>query len=231
MKNKILSGLVALTSALLLAPAIDAQQNELGWTMERAVKQLDRQGSDFESVLADADVQWKSKDGASDRHIKGRIYINGRGEFRLNTEGSEQEALLLHGRTLYEHDPAAATVKTYALSKHKNRLEPFVPLGFSTTGKDLSKDFLVTFIGEQEISGRRALGLELTPKKDSMREVVSKIELWVDQASWLPARQVITQSAGGETMTVTYTGTARNLALNPDLFKDNWPRGTKKVRQ
>jgi hypothetical protein len=30
--------------------------------------------------------------------------------------------------------------------------------------------------------------------------------------------------------TVDYTAVARNLRLNPDLFKDSWPRGTKKVK-
>jgi len=71
----------------------------------------------------------------------------------------------------------------------------------------------------------------LTPKKDSLRAVISKIELWVDEASWLPARQVISQAAGGETMTITYTGMAKNLSLNPDLFKVDWPKGTDRQRQ
>jgi glutathione S-transferase len=66
-------------------------------------------------------------------------------------------------------------VKEYRLSKHKDRLEAFIPLGFSTTGKDFNKDFLVTFIGEETIGDRRTLGLELTPKKDSTRAIVSKI--------------------------------------------------------
>ena len=220
-----------LAVAMVTVPFAAAQQNELGWTMDRAVKQLDRQGSDFDTVLAEADLEWKTKDGTADRQLKGRIYVNGKGEIRLNTDDPTMQTILLSGRTVYEHNATEGVVKTYSLSKHKDRLEPFMPLGFSTTGKDLEDDFLVTFIGEQEISGRRTLGLELTPKKDDTRAIVSKIELWVDQASWLPARQVISETGGGETMTVTYTGTARNLALNPDLFDDDWPKGTEEVRQ
>ena len=219
-----------IAGALLLAASGFAQQNELNWSMERAIKQLDHQGEDFESMLAEADVEWKAQDGSS-RSMQGRIFMNKDGEFRLTEKSPKTGTVMLHRKTFYDYDPATSVVKEYSLSKHKNRLEPYVRLGFSSTGKDLQKDFLVSFIGEKEISGRRALGLELTPKKDSLRAVISKIELWVDEASWLPARQVISQAAGGETMTITYTGMAKNLSLNPDLFKVDWPKGTDRQRQ
>jgi hypothetical protein len=46
----------------------------------------------------------------------------------------------------------------------------------------------------------------------------------------MPAQQVIVQAAGGATLTLDYSGIARNLALNSDLFSDNWPKGTQKVK-
>jgi len=227
---RIMTSGIAVLVLVASASTAAAQTNELNWTMERAVKQLDHQGSDFESMLAEADVEWKSADGTV-KTMKGRIFMNRNGEFRVNEKSPKTGTVMLRGKTFYDYDPEAAVVKEYRLSRHKTRLEPYVRLGFSPTGKDLQKDFLISFIGEQEISGRRALGLELTPKKDSLREAISKIEIWVDEASWLPARQVISQAGGGETMTITYSGTAKNLSLNPDLFKDDWPRGVKKERQ
>jgi outer membrane lipoprotein-sorting protein len=74
------------------------------------------------------------------------------------------------------------------------------------------------------------LGLEMTPKRERDRELVSKIELWVDQASWMPERQVVVAAAGGATLTTRYSNMSRNLALNSDLFRDKWPKGTKKER-
>ncbi|HWM28672.1 MAG TPA: outer-membrane lipoprotein carrier protein LolA [Woeseiaceae bacterium] len=216
--------------ALAAAVVVSAQENELAWTMERAVKQLDRQGSDFESVLADVDVDLFGGDSEPVQIKGGRIYINDKGEFRLNAESPVQRTILLDGSTVHHYDPQAKLVKQYSLSKHKDRLEAFVPLGFSTTGKDLDNDFLVTFIGEDAVGDRRTLGLELTPKNDKMRAVVSRIQIWVDESSWLPARQIITQSSGGQVLTVTYSGTARNLDLNRELFDDNWPKGTEKER-
>jgi outer membrane lipoprotein-sorting protein len=222
---QILAGLVL---AITFAPNANGQNNELNWTMERAVSQLDRQGSDLESVLAEVDVDWTGQAQGADRIRSGRIYINERGEFRISVEMPKKRTVLLEGNTLHFYDAEAATVDEYSLNRHKNRLEVYIPVGFSTTGKDLEDDFLVTFIGEETIGDRRTLGLELTPKRDNVREVVSKIQVWFDEASWLPARQIISSSAGGATLTVNYKGTARNLDLNPKLFDDNWPRGTKK---
>lgn len=217
---------------LLLSGSIaaQAQQNELGWTMDSAVRQLDRQGDDFNSVLAQVEVDWSGAGESPEDIESGRIYINKDGDFRVSTDEPRKMTVLRRGRTLSYYDPEAAHVDEYSLSKHKDRLEVFIPLGFSTTGKDMDKDFLVTFIGEKTIGDRRTLGLELTPKRDDARAVMSRMELWVDQASWLPARQVITKP-GGDTLTVSYSGTARNLKLNPDLFHTNWPRGTTKVRK
>lgn len=216
--------------ALAIAAGASAQQNELNWTMERAVKQLDRQGSDLESVLADVEIEWAGKDESLAQIKTGRIYINDRGNFRLNVDAPSKMTILLERSTVHHYKPDANVVEQYSLSKHKDRLEPFIPLGFSTTGKDLDDDFLVTFIGEDSIGDRRVLGLELTPKRDKVREVVSRIQIWVDESSWLPARQIISRSSGGEVLTITYRGTARNLDLNPELFDDKWPRGTDKKR-
>jgi outer membrane lipoprotein-sorting protein len=218
---------VVLAAALMLSSQATAQQNnELGWTMDRAIRQLDRQGSDLESVLSEVDVEWAGIAEDPDRIRSGRIYINARGEFRISVDQPKTRVILMKGNTVYHYDKEAARVDEYSLSRHKNRLEPYVPIGFTTTGKELEKDFLITFIGEEVIGDRRTLGLELTPESNRMREVVAKIQIWFDEASWLPARQVIMQAGGGATMTVDYRGTARNLTLNPDLFDDDWPRGT-----
>ena len=222
------------SSALLFAAtgaAVQAQQNELGWTMDSAVKQLDRQGSDMESVLAEVVIDYSGGDESLDRVKAGRIYINSRGEVRLSASDPEGLVVLMENRTVHYYYPNESRVDEYSLSKHPGRLEQFVPLGFSTTGRDLDRDFLVTFIGEESSDGRRLLGLELTPKSDDLRAVVARMQIWVDEASWLPARQVITRSAGQDTLTINYSGTARNLSLNPKLFDDDWPRGTDKVRK
>ena len=47
----------------------------------------------------------------------------------------------------------------------------------------------------------------------------------------MPVKQVVSHVASGDTLTVTYTGMARNLKLNPDLFKAKWPKGTQRIKR
>jgi outer membrane lipoprotein-sorting protein len=190
---------------------------------------LDRQGSDFNTALADIEIDWVGRDGDANKGNKGRIYQNARGEVRIQIDAPQKRTVLIRKNDVFLYDPAKAIVDEFSRSKG-NRLEVFTVLGFSLTGKDLSKDYLVTFLGEDTISDRRVLGLELTPKSDKARESVSKIRLWIDQASWLPVRQIIEHTTSGQSVSATYSGTARNLNLNPDLFKAKWPKGTKKIR-
>jgi outer membrane lipoprotein-sorting protein len=72
--------------------------------------------------------------------------------------------------------------------------------------------------------------VDFTPKNNDKRDMVSAIKLRIDRASWMPVAQVIEATATGHTMTVNYSNMARNLNLNPDLFKGTWPRGTKKEK-
>jgi outer membrane lipoprotein-sorting protein len=215
--------------ALLISGSSLAQNNELGWTMDSALKQLDRQGSDFDTVLADVEIDWVSRDGSANKDNKGRIYQNADGEVRIQINTPTKRTILISRNDVLLYDPVKAIVEEFSRSKD-NRLEVFTVLGFSVTGNDLKDDYLVTFLGEDKITNRRVLGLELTPKSDSARESVSSIQLWIDQASWMPVRQIIAHTPSGQSIITTYNGTARNLELNPKLFDDDWPKGTKKVR-
>jgi len=225
---KLIVGLLLAMAAM--SPA-QTQENEFGWTMDSAIKQLDRQGSDLETVLAQVDIEWSGDAAGLDRIRTGRIYFNDDGDIRIAGETPNKKILLVEGRKLHMYDPAKSQVTEVSLSRDKGRLEPFMRLGFSITGRDLEDDYLITFAGESAIGDRRVLTLELTPKRDNVRAIVAKIVIAFDQASWLPARQIITHTSGTQTVTVTYSGTARNLNLNRELFRAKWPRGTDKVRQ
>lgn len=221
--------LLGLLAVLACSQAFAQQKNELGWTMDSVLDQLEKQGREFDTALADVEIEWTNSDGSTDKDNSGRIYQNKDGEVRIHLKAPQERTVLIKGRDVMLYDPAKATVREFSRTKD-NRLEPYTVLGFSHTGSDLERDFLVTFVGEDEITNRRVLGLELTPKNDADRAHVSNITLWIDQASWLPVRQIIAHTSSGQSVTTTYSGTARNLKLNPDLFKDEWPKGTEKVR-
>ena len=209
-----------------------AATNELGWTLDSALKQIDRQAQDFSTALADVEAVWQAS-GADEPHrnAQGRLYVNEDGVLRFHLESPEESILLVTRSEVQDYDPVQALVNRYSLSKNKDRLEPYARLGFTTTGKDLRDDYLVTLLGEDYLNSRRIIGLELTPKKEQARETVARLELWIDQASWMPVKQVVSHVASGDTLTVTYSGMARNLKLNPELFKAKWPKGTQQLKR
>jgi outer membrane lipoprotein-sorting protein len=205
------------------APSID-------WTLKEALKEIDRQADGFQSALARVEVIRRDIEGKEVSRQLGNGYINKDGEIRLDLDEG-QRTLLVERNLVSKFDGTAQQVEEYSLSKHKDRLEPFATLGFSTTGKDLDDGYLLTLLGEEQIGESRTIGIEMTPKKEKDRETVGKIRLYIDQAAWMPKRQEITDTQTNQTLVITYSNMARNLKLNPDLFKAKWPKGTKRVKK
>jgi outer membrane lipoprotein-sorting protein len=226
--KKILLSLIAAT-VLAAAPAI-ADGPKITWELKDALKQIDRQADDFETAMARVEIVRRDMGGTELSRETGTVFMDRYGKIRLDADAPNQRTLLVTKSYLYIHYPAEKRVESYKLSKHKGRMEPFIRLGFTDSGKDLEDGYLLTAIGERDIGSNRTLGLELTPEKEKTRAVMGKAQLWIDQASWTPAQQVITASSRGEEITLTYSFVARNLELNPDLFDNKWPRGTDKQK-
>jgi outer membrane lipoprotein-sorting protein len=227
MKNHARAALVG-TCALYSSMAL-TDMPKIDWNLDDAIRQIDRQADNFETAMARVDFVVTNADGGSVNRHSGDGFINDDGDMRYSQDGANR-VVLVDRSTVSDYDKSANTVNEYSLSRNKDRLEPFYRLGFSISGKDMQDRFLVTILGEEELDHTRTLVLELTPKRDTERATVGKIRLWIDQGSWMPRRQEFSSTSDRSTTTVDYTNMARNLRLNPDLFKDSWPRGTKKVR-
>ncbi len=223
--------IVPLIAAAILAaaPAL-ADGPSITWELKDALKQVDRQAEDFQTAMARVEVVRRDLGGTELSRETGTVFMDKKGNIRLDADAPNQRTLLVTKSYLYIHYPAEKRVESYKLSKHKERMEPFIRLGFTDSGRDLENGYLLTSLGERDIGSNRTLGLELTPEKEQARAVMGKAQLWIDQASWTPAQQVITASSRGEEITLTYRFVARNLQLNPDLFATKWPRGTDKQR-
>jgi outer membrane lipoprotein-sorting protein len=207
-----------------------AQAPEINWSLDSAVRQIERQAKDFKTAMARVELVETREDGTEVDRVMGTVFVRADGKTRYNIDG-EQYVTFVDRSAVSEYNATAGTVEEYSLRKHKNRLEPFARLGFSATGSDMKRDYLLTVLGEEEIGSHRTIVLELTPQRDGVRETVRLVRLYIDQASWMPVRQVFKSTRDGTTLTMTYTGMARNLALKTELFQNKWPRGTKKIKK
>jgi outer membrane lipoprotein-sorting protein len=221
---------VAFGLLLLASNSAWAQAPSISWSLDSAIRQIERQAKDFNTAMARIESIRTSDDGTEVSKSTGTGFLRKDGNMRYNVDGG-QKVTFVDRHTVSIYNAETSTVEEYSLRSHKDRLEPFVRLGFSTTGTDMKRDYLITVVGEEEIGDSRTVVLELTPQKDKVRETVRLIRLYIDQASWMPVRQVFKATNDGTTLTMTYTGMARNLDLKPELFKDKWPRGTEKIRK
>ena len=213
----------------MMGTAAYAQMPDIDWELDDAIKQIDGQADNFETAMARVDFKVVDKDGNIVTKHSGNGFIRKDGDMRYMQDGGNRTVVVL-GNTVSDYDAAAKTVTEYSLRDGK-RLESYYRLGFSIAGRDMKDRYLLTIVGEEEVGDRRALVLELTPERDDDRAVVGKIRLWIDQASWMPVRQVFKSTKDNTTLTITYTGMARNLDLKPELFRDRWPRGTDTVKK
>jgi len=221
--------IIALLAVLASAPTW-SQTPKINWDLDEAIRQIERQGNDFSTAMSRVEIVNSAADGDEADRNSGTVFIRKDGRIRFNSDNGSR-TIIVDNKKVSIHNAEESIVSEYNLSRDKSRLEPFVRLGFSTTGKELKDDYLITIIGEEQLGDTRTLVLELTPKRDSVRATVRQVRLWIDQSSWMPRQQEFSSTSDGSKVLITYTGMARNLQLNPDLFKTKWPKGTKVVKQ
>jgi len=131
-----------------------------------------------------------------------------------------------HDRKAEVYFPKIQTVQEYDVGKQKGLVEQFILLGFGTSGKELTKNYEVTFMAEENTGGQKASRIQLNPKSAKTREYFTKVELWIN-----PEGRTIRQKffqPSGDTTTVTYTNLVWNPALTPDALSLKLPAGVKR---
>ena len=95
------------------------------------------------------------------------------------------------GDNLYIYTPGLKRVEEYNLAQHRSLVDQYLLLGFGTSGKDLQKAYLVTLLGEPTLEDKKTVELELTPKSQEARNQISKIQIWLDESTWLPSATAV----------------------------------------
>ena len=121
-------------------------------------------------------------------------------------------------------------VEEYNLGKNRGMVDQFVLLGFGTPGKDFERVTPSRSWVNPHIDDRKTAELELTPKSKAVLAHFTKIQIWLDEASWLPVQQQIFETGSGDYSIVRYSKVVRNPQIPDSQFKPHWPKGTQKVK-
>ena len=221
---------LALAGIRLGVRPAQAAQAQAAWTLEAIVKQLDAVAKEFRSLTADLE-RTKVTVVVNDKSTEsGQILVRRDDKMRIELTQPDPRTILRNGNELYVYNPKINRVEQYDLGKHRALVDQFLLLGFGTPGSELKKNYLLTFMGQENLDKQKTVVLELTPKSDEVRKQIAKIHLWIDEATWLPAQQKFFETGSGDYFFIRYTNVARNVKISDGRFKAHWPKHVSKIK-
>jgi outer membrane lipoprotein-sorting protein len=220
--------LAIVLSALALAPRTTyPNQGNSKLNLDFVLQMMDRSAEDFKSLTAAIDhVKFTAvvKDTSTE---SGEIFVRKDQKMRIDFQQPDPRTIIRNGDNLYIYTPKINRVEEYNIGKNRAMADQYLALGFGTRIDALRKNYAINLVNEEELDGHKAAVLELVPKSDDVRKQISKIHIWVDEASWLPVQQKFFETGSEDYFISHYTKVMKNLKLGDGKFKPDWPKGTK----
>jgi outer membrane lipoprotein-sorting protein len=222
-KERLIPSILAL-GAVAFAISAGASQTTAKWTTESVLGMMDRSAKGFRSLTADIENTKYTAVVKDTSTETGKIWVRHDQKMRIEFTKPEPRTILRTGNSLFLYNPKLNRVEEYDLGKNSAMVDQYIRLGFGTKSEDLKKSYVVAFTGEEELDKRKAVLLELTPKSEQMRSQITRIQMWIDEATWLPIQQKFYETGSGDYILFHYTNALEDLKINESEFKQDWPK-------
>lgn len=221
---------LAANAIAFLAVAGAPAKAQKTWTADSVLNMMDRSAQDFRSLTADIQ-HIKYTDVVKDTSTEtGQMWIRKDDKMRIDISTPDPKTILRTGDSLFVFTPKINRVEEYDLGKNRTLVDQYVLLGFGTRSESVKKNYDVAVTGETELDGRKTVMLELTPKSQQVRDQITKIQMWIDEASWLPIQQKFFETGSGDYFIFHYSNVKKNLNIAQDRFKQDWPKNVSRVK-
>lgn len=147
---------------------------------------------------------------------------------RVDFTGPNQKMVSIRERELQVFYPKSNNLELYDVGKYGDQLDQFLLLGFSTSGKELQRNYHVRLIGTETVAGKVTNHLELIPKAKQAQEIFKKADVWLAQDANHPVQEKIHKNDQDYTL-ITYSDIKLNPPLNDKDLELNLPPGVKKI--
>lgn len=224
--------LLALLILSFTAAALESRppQNTPKWTLPGVLAMMDRSARDFHSLTANLE-HLKYTEVVKDTSTEsGQIFVERDSKMRIEFSKPDPRTILRTGDSLFIYTPKIGRVEEYNLGKNRELVDQYVLLGFGTKTENIEKSYTLILKDETTLDDRKTVLLELTPKSEQIRKQIAKIEMWIDEASWLPAQQKFYEASSGDYLQFHYTKMLKNLKINGNKFKQDWPKSATRVK-
>ena len=196
-------------------------------TLEYVLNMMDKSAEDFRSLTAALDHTTYTalvKDSSTE---SGEIYVRKDSKMRIDFTRPDPRTILRNGDNLYIYTPKINRVEEYNIGKNRALADQYLALGFGTRTDNLKKNYEVTLAGEEDLDGQKMALVDLVPHSDDVRKQITKIRMWIDEASWLPVQQKFFEAGSGDYFLSRYKNVMKNLKIGDGKFKPDWPKGTR----
>lgn len=229
---KLLSLIVPfLLHVLMHAPAQAQQQPGNSSQLNAVLAKMDATAASFRT--ARAEFEWNRYEKVIDEVDdvqKGTVYYRRKDkEIEMKADvkkaGSSPDSLkdepkyvlVSEGKVrMYEPKPDQVTI--YDMGKKRSEFESYVVLGFGGSGQDLTRQFDVTYAGQENIDGIATAKLQLVPKSEAVRNNFKQIVLWIDLDRGVSVQQQLFDLQGDYRL-AKYSSIKVNEKIGDDVFK------------
>lgn len=191
---------------------------------------MDKSAQDFRTLTADLEHSKYTAVVKDTSTETGHIFVRRDEKMRIEITKPDLRTILRTGDSLFVYNPKINRVEEYDLGKNRAMVDQYVLLGFGTRGDSIKKSYLVSVLGEEEMDHKKAVVLELTPKSEQIRSQIIKIQMWLDEASWLPIQQKFFEAGSGDYFLFHYLNVMKNLKIGDRKFKQDWPKSVTRVK-
>jgi len=202
-------------------------QTPAKFSLQYVLDMMDKSADDFKSLTAALEhVTYTAlvKDTSTE---SGEVYVRKDAKLRIDFINPDPRTIIRNGDNLYIYTPKINRVEEYNIGKNRALADQYLALGFGTRSENLKKNYEVALVGEEELDGQKMAVIDLTPHSDEVRKQITKIRMWVDEASWLPVQQKFVEAGSGDYFLSRYRNVMKNLKIGDGKFKADWPKGTK----
>ncbi len=212
--------------AAALLPSVYAE------SLEAILARMDHAAKEFKSVSATLkQTEYTAVIHDLSQPELGQLRIK-RGKKGLNAivefTDPEPRTIVINGHEVQVYRPKAKIVEVYDIAKHASTVDQFLLLAFGTSGADLRKNYDVKSGGAETIDGTPTTRIELTPKTEEVKKLVTRIELWIPEGQSNAIREKVTEPTDNYYI-VTYSNVKPNANLPDSAFDFKPPKGVKVV--
>jgi len=146
---------------------------------------------------------------------------------RVDLQKPDVHMVCFADRTVENYNPKINEVQIYDVTRKGSALvDQLFLLGFGSSSSDVQGAYNVKLGGEETLNGQKTVRLELTPRFPGKLGDITKVEIWISEASdlsGLAVQQKVYESKDYNLATYTNIKLNRNLpdsAVKCDLPKD-----------